>query len=451
VRIPLTSCLPVEVILSVKTNVTQFTPWSKTMLRKILALISFVVLTGLLLAACQPQTQAIVTATAGAPPAMEKAATVTPAPPTVTPVPPMAPPAPGAADSAAATVKELVAAKLEAMKAKDIKRYLALINEADPEYYTEQRNWFLIYQDAVTSDFTIEVIKAEKINDATIVASLRQHYLYGPAKADRTVTYEAKFVKTSNGWKDADLNFSVKETPHFVVKYQREVEANAIEVCEEAEKAYASVVKELGLEPRDKVTLKLFADQEMLRQSTDIRVAYLFNGWAEEGESIKMYARRERATIAPLVAHELTHKITLGISDSQNSWLAEGLAIYFGSRPFRGGNALQMGWFTANELSKPVTWLEENTLIQMTDEKTISLYNSVSAMVVEFMAKTYGRDRVKALLTELSKYPRYDRGYDYDKMELENQKRLHQAIEKVLGVNMDTFNRQWQKWISSQK
>lgn len=59
--------------------------------------------------------------------------------------------------------------------------------------------------------------------------------------------------------------------------------------------------------------------------------------------------------------------------------------------------------------------------------------------------------RVKALLTELAKYPRYDRGYDYGKMEQENQKRLHQAIKTVLGVNMDTFSRRWLKWISSQK
>ncbi len=393
----------------------------------------------------------------------------TPMPPSASPVPPLVTPTlvassptaisqpslstkdKSAADSAEAIVKELVAAKLEAMKAKDIKRYLALITETDKEYYIEQRNWFLIYLDAVTSDFTIEVIEAEKINDTMIIASLYQHYLYGLEKADRMVTYEERFIKTPDGWKDADLDFSVKQTTHFVVKYPEEAEAKATEVCEEAENAYASVMKELGLEPRDKTTLKLYADQEMLRQSTDIRVAYLFNGWAEDGESIKMYARRERAMIAPLAAHELTHKITLGISDSLNSWLAEGLAIYFGSRPFRGGNALQMGWFTAEELSKPVTWLEENTLIQMTDEKTIALYNSVSGMVVEFMVKTYGRDRVKALLNELSKYPRYDRGYDYDKMEQENQKRLHKVIETVLGVNMDTLNRHWLKWIGSQK
>ena len=119
---------------------------------------------------------------------------------------------------------------------------------------------------------------------------------------------------------------------------------NASNVCEEAEQAYASVVKGLELEPAGKVTIKLYEDKEILRQSTDIRVAYLFNGWSEDGESVKLYARRDKGTFAPLIAHELVHKITLGISDSLNSWLAEGLATYFGNQPLRGGNVLEQGF-----------------------------------------------------------------------------------------------------------
>jgi hypothetical protein len=356
-----------------------------------------------------------------------------------------------AEESAEAIVQRLVTAKLAALQAKDMDQYLALIDGADPEYYTEQRNWFLIYRDAVTADFTIEVERVEKIDATTIVATLDQHYLYGPEKADRRVSYEAKFRLTPAGWKDADLNYRVTETPHFVVKYQDEVEAKAGEVGEEAEKAYASVVKKLGLLPNGKTTLKLFADQELLRQNTDIRVAYLFNGWAESNESIKLYARREKEAFAPVIAHELTHKITLEITDSLNSWLAEGLAVYFGSIPFREGNVLQMGWYTTEELAQPISWLEETTLIELTDEKTIGLYNAVSSMVVEFIVDTYGPDKIHALLAELSKYPRYGRGYDYAGMEQENQTRLHQAIETVLGVKMDTFNQQWLKWLSSQQ
>ena len=332
----------------------------------------------------------------------------------------------------------------------DVGKYMALVYEDDREYYTEQRNWFLIYRDAVTSDFSVKVIKAERTDDNTVVATLLQHYLYGTARADRTIRYEARFIKTPGGWKDADLNFVVKETPHFTVKIQREIESNAPEAMEEAEKAYASVLKALGLEPPGKITLKLYEDQETLRQSSDIRVAFLFNGWAEDGESIKMYGRRDRSTIAPLVAHELTHKITLAVTDSQCSWLAEGMANYFGSQPFRG-NPLQLNVATAEELAVPIAWLEETNLTQLTDDKSIKIFYAASSMVIEFMVETYGVDRLKALLAELAKNPRYDRGHDYAAMEQENQKRLHQAIQTVMGVDMNAFNRLWLGWIRSKK
>jgi hypothetical protein len=370
----------------------------------------------------------------------------------VDPLPSVTPTPVSAAQSPEDLAKTLVAAKLAALKAKNIDQYMALLQEGDPEYTTEQRNWFLIYQSALTSDFAIDVLKAEKIDDNTLIASLYQHYLYGPEKAERRVTYEQKFVKTPTGWKDADLNFKVKETAHFVIKYLAGTESKVTEISAAAEKAYTRVVAGLQLEPRGKVTLKLFADQELLRQNTDIRVAYLFSGWAEDGEAIKLYAWREAEIMPRVIAHELTHQITLGISDSLTSWLAEGLAGYFGNQPFRDGlNPLQSGWFTANELAVPISWLEETTLIDLSDEKTISLYYSAANMVVEFMTKTYGLESLKALLNELAKYPRYDRGFDYAGMEQENQKRLHQALEKVLGVNMDTFNQRWLEWMRAQK
>ena len=134
-------------------------------------------------------------------------------------------------------------------------QYLVLLDGSDSEYTTEQRNWFLIYRDAVTADFTIAIVRVEKIDATTIVATLDQHYRYGPEKADRQVRYEAKYALTPAGWKEADLSYREIETPHFVIKYQAEVEDKAGEVGEEAEKAYASVVQKLGLLPKGKVTL----------------------------------------------------------------------------------------------------------------------------------------------------------------------------------------------------
>ena len=62
-------------------------------------------------------------------------------------------------------------------------------------------DWFLLYRDAVTADFAMGVKHVEKMGATTIVAALDQHYLYGPEKADRRVSYEAKFSLTPAGWK----------------------------------------------------------------------------------------------------------------------------------------------------------------------------------------------------------------------------------------------------------
>jgi len=353
-------------------------------------------------------------------------------------------------DPAKEIVAQLVTAKVDAVRAKDTEAYLALVNEADPEYYTEQRNWFLILQDAVVADFSIEVQEVEAVDDETLVASLKQHYLYGPERADRTIAYEERYVRTPAGWKDADLNFASMETAHFLVKYQPEIAEKAVEVSEEAERAYSSVISGLGIEAPEKITIKLYATQELLRQSTDIRITYLFNGWNEFGESIKLYARRDRSAFAPVIAHELTHKITLGVARSQPSWLAEGLACYFGNQPFWGGNPLELGWYTSQELSKSIAWLESINLQRVTDDETRGLYYAVSSMVVEFVAEAYGRDQIRALLDALSQYPPNDRGYDYDLLEQEYQRRLERAAETVLGVGIDAVSQQWIDWIESQ-
>ncbi|HZW04202.1 MAG TPA: hypothetical protein VFF68_09765, partial [Anaerolineaceae bacterium] len=347
-------------------------------------------------------------------------------------------------------VTQLIAAKLKAMEEQDIDAYLSLIDACDNEYYTEQRNWFLHYQEAITAEYSIEIKQVERIDDSTLVSTLEHRYLYGPEKTVRQFENRQKFVLTPDGWKDADLAFEVIETPHFTIKYQPELEAKAAEVAEEAEIGYSSVVSVLGLEAPEKVTIKLYATEELLRQSTDIRVAFLFSGWYEEGESIKLFGLRDRNAFAQVIAHELTHLITLGISDSQTIWLAEGLGVYFGNRPFRGGNPIELGQYTAEDLALPVTWLEETNLIEVTDGETVSLYYALSGMVVEFMVDTYGIDQAKALLAELSTFPRWDRGFDYGPMEVENQARLHQAMETVLGLDQETFNRQWLEWIGAQ-
>jgi len=366
--------------------------------------------------------------------------------------PPAAAPAPTVTLEAQAYAEDIVggmvAARLAALQAHDLEAYMALIDERDTEYYTEQRNWYLLFQDADTSDYSVQVLEAGFTGGDTIIARLRQHYLLGPQKEDRTIDFENRFVLTDAGWKDADLNFSTKETPHFVIKYPAQAGEQAVQVGEAAELAYSSVKQELGLEPRTKPTIKMYATKEMLRESTDIRIAYLFNGWGERGESIKMYAYRS-GNLPNLLAHELVHKTTLEITGSQPSWFAEGLATCFGNWPFAGGNALEMGSSSLEDLTRPVSWLETQDLTQIEDDETRRTFYDMSGMIVQFTVETYGLDKLHAVLNELAEFPESGRGYDYS-MEPELQSRLYQSIEKVIGLDRAAFNEAWLGWIASQ-
>jgi len=350
--------------------------------------------------------------------------------------------------TAAEIAQGVVDGKVAAMQADDLDAYMALVDESDAEYTTEQRNWFLLYRDAGTSDFSIEVPDADFAGEGLIVANVQQHYLLGSERENRSIEYEQRFIETDTGWKDADLNFSIRETEHFVIKYPAEAEKKAVEVGEAAEEAYSSVLDTLGLEPRVKPTIKMYATKEMLRESTDIRIAYLFNGWGEAGESIKMYAYRS-GNLPNLIAHELVHKVTLEITSSQPAWFAEGLATYFGNWPFAGGNALQTRTSTIEALAQPISWLEGRDLTQIEDDTTRRTFYDMSGMIVQFMVETHGLEGLHKVLNAMAEFPEPGRGYDYS-MEPELQDRLYRSIESVTGLDEAAFNEAWLEWIAVQ-
>jgi hypothetical protein len=53
-------------------------------------------------------------------------------------------------------------------------------------------------------------------------------------------------------------------------------------------------------------------------------------------------------------------------------------------------------------------------------------------------------------LYELSHFPRDDRGYDYNELEPEYERRLQLAAEKALGIGIDIASQQWIDWVESQ-
>lgn len=347
-------------------------------------------------------------------------------------------------------VQELVDRKLQAMKAKDIDTYLALLGNQEKEYLVEQRNWFLIYQKAPVSDFATTIEDVKIIDHETIQAKLRDTFDYGMnRKEQRDATYEKIFRRSVTGWKDCDLNFLDLGTDHFTIKYPKEAKRIASLVAADAETAFKSITEQLGLQPMDRTVIKLYVSREMVRHSSDISVEWLFSGWYEYGESIKFFAYPKVQEFSETVAHELTHKITNDITDSMALWLAEGVAesceLSFGGK----GNALKTKRCKASEISRSLNWLAESNL-WLLPKADVSRFYNMSGMVVEFLKDTYGQDKLMSLLKELAKNPKYDRGYDPKTMEAENQRRTAAAIQVVYGLSWEDLDKKWLSWISEQ-
>ena len=54
----------------------------------------------------------------------------------------------------------------------------------------------------------------------------------------------------------------------------------------------------------DRLQIKLYPTRELLRESADLRMPWLFNGWNDKDESIRMWAYRNVEDLTGLIAHE---------------------------------------------------------------------------------------------------------------------------------------------------
>jgi len=328
---------------------------------------------------------------------------------------------------------------------------MGLLARGDPEFILEQSRWFDYRMSAEVSDFALDVESVSRLESGEAVATMRMSYLIGPEREPREVRFAQRYRKVGDAWLDADLDLLSRESDHFVLRYQAGAnEASITRILENAESAWYSVRRAYGQDPAPKTTLKAFVDRELLRQNTKITIGRLFNGWAEPGESIKLWIRPDTAyKYTAVIAHEMVHALTLAIASNQCSWFAEGLANHFGSFAAMGGDYLSSGYHEPADYDKPVAWLAELDSQTIDDDETWFLYGGMAGTVVRFMAERYGRDTPQAVVRALAAYPQARGGYVYALHDAAWREDLAGAIITATGVDMDRFEADWRAWIRS--
>ena len=223
---------------------------------------------------------------------------------------------------------------------------------------------------------------------------------------------------------------------HFFVKYRPEDRAEAELVLETAERFYEPVTEDFGCKPRGRIPIILYATKEELNQSfgweaSESAMGVYWAGvirelspgaWVTESEADRV---REVFISSGPMAHELTHLMVDYLTGGNYPrWFTEGVAQYeeyklTGFTLGEPSQSLQPPFYTMRELNRDFDNLPDQT----------RAYNQ-SLAAVQYIVSHYGEDALGLLIKELS------HGYSFGR-----------AAGKVLNLEEDQFEANWQTWV----
>lgn len=336
-------------------------------------------------------------------------------------------------------IEELIQRQLSAINENNMDKYLETLNASESEYIAERKSWFRDIQLNNIKDLKIVILSIESLEYEEAIVNVEQSYTFN--EESYVTIFPMRYIKLDDKWVDSDIAFSVFNSEHFVVKYPHGLAENATLAVNGAEEAYESIVKKIGIEPKDRTVIKLYNEKETLRQSVKLSFAWQFAGWYEYPESIKSMVYDTQQDYKEVIEHELTHKITIGLSNNNLPyWFAEGLAMYF--TKFYDYDINIMNKNMLNNMWS-ISELEKQNLETMTDNIEISRYYNSSGLIVNFIVQEFGKEKLKELINELGEYQYLEgTGAEIDKTSIQ---RFHEVTLDILGMSIEELDRMYKQ------
>ena len=344
------------------------------------------------------------------------------------------------------TITNLMMLKIDALKAKDLDSYMTTISKSDEYYINEQKRWFTEMTKDGMKDYQFDVMEIEQKDENTIVATINQKHFYN---AQFDITYPLKFVLEEGEWKDAGYDFLVYEGEGFTIKYM-EGETKVEAFADLVEKAYKNLAEVFEEKPDENFQIKLFHDREMLRQRSIPSIGWLFTGWGEANESLKIYTGHEEIEqYLGTLQHEIVHHITMRICNNNlPGWLADGVALEYGSYLQSGGNAITNKTATKEQLVGDFDFLENaDGLWEATEQSQTWSWYDTAHMYTYFIIEKYGHDKLMDMFYEAGKKP-YNENVMNPNFEKQNAETMSEVLEKVLGQTKEEFYNEYIEWLN---
>jgi hypothetical protein len=330
---------------------------------------------------------------------------------------------------------------------KNLERYIDTISKEEPEYVAEKKSWIRDILENKIEKYDLAVEKMKVLGDDKVSLKLRQSYQYEGKKYN--IQIPLLLEKEEGAWKDHDLLFNEMVTQHFRIKYPKKLKKYAVAIKNVCENAYKNVQRRYGEGIDGKTIIKLYENQELLRQSVKLSFAWEFAGWYEYPESIKTTEFENEETYRKILEHELIHKITIKKSNNNMPyWFTEGIAVYFANFPNEPKEYQTRKHYlnTYKDYKIDILKLEKANLEKMEDNKSIRCYYHSAGMIIKFMVEKYGVEKVKKIVEELGNFP-YEEGTGSEVNE-QSIKRYHLVLEKVLGMRVEELNKEWIQFIN---
>ena len=345
-------------------------------------------------------------------------------------------------------INENINTKLKALKENDIELYLTTINNKDFYYYNEQKRWFVEMTKEGMENITLEITDINLIDKGKAVAIIHQKHYY---KKQFDFTYPLRFVRIGGRWLDDGYDFSELSKDGYTIKYMSD--ENRLELFEEMiASAFINLECIFNLPPDDDFEIKLFTDRELLRKRTIPSIEWLFTGWGEPNESLKIFTGHENTEGYPgTIQHELMHHITIKICNNNLSdWFLEGLALYYGNGYFESQTSFALSNMDYDKVTLTIEQLDQMDLYEATDQSQVIGWYNATYLYIKFLEQKYGKDKIVEMLEYAGEKP-FNDSTENNNFKADNIATTDEAINAVLNISVDQLSNEFLDWLIREK
>lgn len=336
--------------------------------------------------------------------------------------------------------------KLLALSNKDLELYMSTVTADDEYYFNEQGRWFKEMTKEGMNDISFEILEVESKGDSTARVMVRQKHFYNESF---DITYPLLYRKENGDWKDCGYDFEVLKTQRYTIKYMQG-EERVEEFREMLDIAYDNLETIFTEKADENFEIKLFCDQELLRQRTVPSVGWLFTGWGEPNESLKMYTGHKNFEgYNGTLQHELVHHITIKICNNNlPTWILEGIAMYYGNAYFDHSKSTTLSNLKKENIGLTIEYLETMDLYNPESRQAIWDWYNASFMYVGYLIETYGHDKFMELFYEAGKKPFNDSVIN-ENFYMDNINTLIDIMPEVLEITKDKLTERYLAWLET--